>query len=148
MGLTCTQLLSDTTRQILLSKPAHWGSFVHWNTMKHEEQTSRTRWTRTSWMRWTLQDSHYLPYHRTFWHLTALKFNGKLKQFTFKHKRTLLEKVSWINEHITSLPMYEIITINNSLTLHMYIWPAGLSKKSGGHHSIFASLKKSKLFCS
>lgn len=88
MGLACTQLASDITRQLLLSKPGklRWGSFVHWHTMWHEEQTSRTRWTR-----WTLQDSQYLTYYRTFWYLTALKFNGKWRQFTlsFKHKRTL-----------------------------------------------------------
>lgn len=91
MGLTHTQLVSDTTGQLLLSKPVHWGSFVHWHTMQREEQASRTRW-----MRWTLQDSQYLPHHRTLGYLTALKFNGKSRQFTlsFKHIRIISLKKS------------------------------------------------------
>lgn len=61
MEFTCAQLVSDTTRQLLLIKSVQWGSFVHWHTMKHKEQTPRAKWTKTSWMRWTPQYSQYLP---------------------------------------------------------------------------------------
>lgn len=32
---------------------------------------------------------------------------------------------------------------HESLTLHIYVWPVGLSKKRGGHHLVFSSLIKS-----
>lgn len=60
MRLTCALLVSDSARQLLLSKLVHWGSSVHWYTVKHEEQTSRARWTKNSWMRWTMQYGQHL----------------------------------------------------------------------------------------